>query len=53
MQMDKDTSYCSTSAFATASPDSYFDIVTMLWEAYLRLEDNDLWKAFTARKETS
>ena len=51
--MDKDTSYCSTSAFATAGPDSYFDIVTMLWEAYLRLEDNDLWKAFTARKETS
>ena len=53
MQMDKNTSHCSTSAFATASPDSYFDIVTMLWEAFLRLEDSDLWKAFTSPKETS
>lgn len=25
----------------------------MLWEAYLRLEDTDLWKVLTASEETS
>ena len=53
LQVDKDTSHCSPSVFAISSPVSFFGIVTKLWEAYLRLEDSDLWKALIAPEETS
>lgn len=53
LQLDKDIPHCSASVFAISSPVSFFGIVTKLWEAYLRLEDSDPWKALTAPEETS
>lgn len=46
-------SSCNAPVFAISSPVSFSGIAKMLWEAYLRLEDIDLWKVLTAPEETS
>lgn len=40
-------------AFAISSQVSFSGIIKMLWEAYLRLEDIDLYSVLTAPEETS
>ena len=46
-------SSCNAPVFAISSLVSFSGIAKMLWEAYPRLEGNDLWKVLTAPEETS